>query len=311
MKTPAAILLTVLGYSLTSVSLHAADVLQSASVPAGNTWNNTTFWGGNALVSGNNYITAPFGATETPFTVGSTAWQTAGNMRDAEGSSTFNGGALVINPNTRLLGKALGGATSTANIVLNGGFIHSAPNAAGSSTLAGNISFGTGITLGAIGVLANSAGPFTFNINSTIVGGSDVTLQLTMNGSDRVNHLNLLGDISGFAGTFYVSTANGGVASGSSFSIQSSAPLATLQLATTSTNFRYNLIRDTTFGSLIVGATTLGAGTYSFADLNAIAPGSFLDNGGSITVVPEPSAYAAGVIGLLALAAFVRRKRIA
>lgn len=307
MKIPKNTLLAVLSCSLSIAPLIAADITQSGSVPAGNTWNNSDFWGGNPVVPENNYLTVPFGTSETPFTVGGVAWQTAGNMRDSEGSSTFNGGALVVNSGTRLLSKALAGATSTANIVLNGGFIHSAANASGSATLAGTISFGEGISLGAIGVIANTN--FTFNIASTIMGGPDVTLQLAMNGSDRINVLNITGDISGFAGTFYVSTADGGVAYGSAFSITSSAPLATLELAVDSQNFLFDLSSDITFGSVIVGSTLLDPGTYTVADLEILAPGRFLGEG-SITVVPEPSTFAMLGVGVTLFAAVLRKRRV-
>lgn len=296
----------VVGCVLPASAVFAADIYQSGSVPAGNTWNNSDFWGGNPVVPENSYITAPFGASEVAFSVNGVSWQTSGNMRDSEGSSIFNGGALVINPGTRLLSKALGGATSTANIVLNGGFIHSAANAAGSATLDGTISFGDGITLGAIGLIANPN--FTFNVASTIIGGPGVTLQLVMNGADRTNFLNVIGDISGFAGTFYVSTADGGVAYGSAFSITSSAPLATLQLAVDSPNFLFNVANDITFGSLLLGDTALGAGTYTVADLDVFAPGKFFGDG-SITVVPEPATTALMSVALAAGAVALRRRR--
>lgn len=293
--------------------LHAETIDQSISPAAGVDWNQPSVWGDNAVVDANDYrTTADLIAAQTAFVVNGTTWAYTANLRDAESSSTFGGNSLILSADTRLLGKALGEATSTANIVLNGGFIHSAPNAGGSSTLAGTLSFAPGVTLGAIGMLANGAGAFTFNVASTIVGGSDVVLQLSMDGATRTNHLNITGDISGFLGTIYVSTAADGVGSDSSFSIASSAPEATLELATASTNFRFDLNSQLTFKSVVIAGEALPAGTYTYDDLNDLAPGSFLPNGGSLTVVPEPSVLGlsiAAVGWLLLRHAPIRRRR--
>ncbi len=48
-------------------SLHAADIFQTASLAAGNNWNNPSYWGGNTPTAGNNYITAPIGNAATDF----------------------------------------------------------------------------------------------------------------------------------------------------------------------------------------------------------------------------------------------------
>ncbi len=89
-----------------------------------------------------------------------------------------------------------------------------------------------------------------------------------------------------------------------------SAPLARPEMATSATNFRFNLNSDITFGSVIIGGQTLAPGVYDAAALNGIAAGKFFDAGGSITVIPEPSVSmlcgaGLGVIGL----AYARRGR--
>ena len=64
---------------------------------------------------------------------------------------------------------------------------------------------------------------------------------------------------------------------------------------------------DITVGSLVIGSTTYGPGTYSFATLNAAHDSSFVDGGtGSITVIPEPRTL--GLIGLSSAGIMVVRR---
>ncbi len=91
-------------------------------------------------------------------------------------------------------------ATSTADIVLNGGHIISAPNSGGTVNLAGTINLVA--PLGAIGMNPSGSSTLTFNIDSTITGSGQ--LQLVQTGSaGSVSLLNVRGDISNFAGEFY------------------------------------------------------------------------------------------------------------
>ncbi len=91
----------------------------------------------------------------------------------------------------------------------------------------------------------------------------------------------------------------------SAFSFASaSAPLATLNLATFTTNFHFDLNSELSFGSVILDGFALDPGIYTFAELDSRAPGKFLANGGSITVlaaIPEPS-----LVALLASAGLFR-----
>jgi len=64
---------------------------------------------------------------------------------------------------------------------------------------------------------------------------------------------------------------------------------------------------DIKVGSLVIGSTTYGPGTYSFATLNAAHDSSFVDGGtGSITVIPEPGTL--GLIGLSSAGIMVVRR---
>lgn len=292
---------------------HAAVISQTNLNPgAAVGWNDASVWGGNAVVAENEYTSGSGSTGAVVFAAGGTNWNVFATVRDV-GSSTFNGGSLIMNSGGRILMKGAtgGGATSNANIVLNGGFIQAAPNQGGIANLGGTINAQG--ALNAIGTNPFSGSTLTLNINSTITGSG--TIQF-VNGGDaggsRTSHLNIAGDISLFSGKFYLSssTSNNNVAVGSDFSILNSAPLATLEMATSTTNFRFNLNSNITFSSVIIGGQTLAPGVYDAAALNGIAAGKFFDAGGSITVIPEPSVSmlcgaGLGVIGL----AYARRGR--
>jgi hypothetical protein len=294
-------------------SLLAADIVQAASLGAGNNWNNPSYWGGNTPTSGNNYITAPIGTAATDFSFNGKSWTYNGSVRDAVASSTFGGTSLIIEANTRLLGKAnsSGTAVSTANIVLHGGFIASAADAQGGSTLAGSIQMNA--PLGALALRPNGTGAFVWNINSTITGSGTLQVATYDVSNARSGTIYLNGDLSAFSGTFYVGvgTTTNASAGNSIFAINSSAPLATLQLVPDSSAFFfYELTSNVTFAGLTIGNTVLAPGTYNGAALEAYAPGKFLDSGGSITVaaVPEPSTTALMLVTGLAAAIVVHRR---
>lgn len=306
LTTPRIALSALALYAAVSVSsLHAEDIFQTATVPVGNTWNNPSFWGGNTPALGNNYYTQPISSSnqETQLTVNGTVWGNQGNMRDSLSSSVFGGSKLFINPNTRLLSKANDLAETIVDLVLNGGFISSAADKEGGATLAGSIELAA--PTGAIALRPNGTGIFTWTINSTIKGSGVLQLATYDVGAARTGYLYLNGDLSAFSGTFYISAAAVPGAGNSIFAINSSAPLANVQIMTDSSlQFFYELNQNVTFAGLTIGETVLGAGTYTYAQLEAIAPGKFFDNGGSITVapVPEPSAAALALVACLGAA---------
>ncbi len=176
--------------------------------------------------------------------------------------------------------------------MLNGGFIASAADAQGGSALAGSIHLNA--PLGALALRPNGTGSFTWNINSTITGSGTLQVATYDVSNVRSGFIYLNGDLSAFAGTFYVGvgTTTNASAGNSVFSVTSSAPLATLQLVPDSSPFFvYELSSNVTFAGLTIGNTVLAPGTYNFPQLETYAPGKFLDLGGSITVaaIPEPS----------------------
>ncbi len=312
MKTP--VYLLALGL-LPCSALQGALIVQTQQDPSNSQlWNNSVVWGGNAVTAGNTYQTALTGTSPNPggtsFTVNGTVWNIRNNIRDTAGgapaSTTFAGDQLVLSADTRLLMKGRFDVTSTANILMeDDSHIILAPDGNGVANLAGNLTVADS-ALTAIGVQPN--GGNTLNVTSTIAGGAGSTLQLVLHGGST-NQLNVEGDYSGFAGTFYLATSTSPTGAGSSFSFgPGTAPLATFHL-TTNPNFTFDLDSDIAFGSVILGeSTVLAPGTYDYDALSGLGFGSaFISNGGSITVVPEPSIAALGGAGMLCLLRSRRR----
>lgn len=313
----------VAGILATLPALHAATISQSANLGAGNQWNQTGYWGGSTVQAGNDYQTGTgFGTSNYAFTVNGKTFDYTGEVRDAQDAgvnNTFAGDHLVLSAGTRLLSKAqsVTGVTSTVNILAQGGYIASAANSTGNqSSLAGSIAIAAGTDTA---LLLNAPGTFTWTINSTISGASDTTLYVTVGGSGtetKNGTLNLASNFDSFAGTLYLSTVANtkglpGNPTTSLFSIANSAPLAALNLATGSTNFSFNLNSAISFRSVTVNGTVLNPGTYDFNALDTLAPGKFVNNSGSLTVIPEPSA---ALLGGLAMAGWLigagRRRRV-
>lgn len=320
--------LAVAGVMVTlTATTQAETFFQTTFNPATSTWNTPLIWGNNDVTAGNDYQTVA-GPTrlETTFTINfggvSTPWEVYAQVRDnggtglPSGDSFFNGDNLLIGSLTRFLSKARN-TTSTANFVLqDGGMMFLAPGGAagdgpGTATWAGTIST-VGNTLIGLGAVP-ATDVTTLNVVAPISGSG--TLTLTGKGS-MAGFLNLLGDISGFTGTFLLTPAADKTNSALSYSIANSATFATLQLDYQSPFFVYDLSTyNVSFGSVILGTdTVLGAGTYDAAALNALTGDLNIFVGtGSITVaaVPEPSTYALGLLGLLAVAVATRRRALA
>lgn len=303
--------------------LEAANIDQLANSTQG--WNSADYWG-SVATSGNDYfaVAGGFQPQTTAAETNGHLWTFNSTIRDnvdPGSNSTFAGDSLTLTTNTRLLGKVVNGSTSSVNLVFGGGFVFHGGNTPGSAILAGTIRFAEGINLGAIALNPNgTVNPMTLTVNSAVIGGTADTLQLTLlseNASpgtgNRLGNLIFNGDLSGFAGTLWVGTSVSGTSAASFYSVQSSSVLATLALDPATPNFVYNLATDETFGALVVGSTTLEAGTYTADDLNAeFGNGMQFFGDGSITVVPEPSTFAlAGLAGILAAIAAWRRSTLA
>ncbi|RYD49065.1 MAG: hypothetical protein EOP85_02330 [Verrucomicrobiaceae bacterium] len=300
---------------------HAALVTQTNLNPNTSTfWNNASVWNNTTVEAGNDYQSVA-GATDlgTSFTLDGVAWNYGSNVRDTSGStpvsSQFAGDRLIMEANTRLLLKGKAGITSTANVVLrNDSHIFHAPDSGGTNrtaTLAGSITVNNG-ALVAMGVRGN--GGDTLTVTSTISGGVGSTMVLVLGSgtAGNVNHMRINGDYSAYAGTFYLGTPTTGslgvTGEGSTFSFAAgSAPFATLQLEPNA-NYKFDLNSSISFGSVAIGADpALPAGSYDWDELDSLGYGaSFLNNGGTLTVIPEASS---SLLGLLASSLLLRRRR--
>jgi hypothetical protein len=74
------------------------------------------------------------------------------------------------------------------------------------------------------------------------------------------------------------------------------------------TTSKLMLDQNLTFGGVTINGTPLTPGLHTFAELNAAFNANIVDGGsGTITVVPEPSAVVASLIGLVTMLGFRRR----
>jgi hypothetical protein len=303
--------------ALTIPMASAATISQTVNSGTTTSWNDA-MWGTPAAAptSGNDYRTVATGTNTNIYTINGTTWSQlnwtvqssdANTVAAASTSSTFAGDSLIVSTQAPINWRATGGSTQTANIVFDGGFVRGntlggAALGSRSSTMAGTIGFATPTTAAAIGAFSPTDNTlYDFTIDSAITGAAGNLLQLTMSGGTSSNRnitVGLTGDLSDYFGTIYagvVTSALSGAAIGtsSSFSITSDAVNATVQLDTTTTNFRYNLgSGNVTFGELTYGngmGISIAQGVWDAAELNTLTGTSAFFGDGTITVViPEP-----------------------
>jgi hypothetical protein len=314
--------------ALTATAVQAETYTNTAGNPNTSTWNSAGFWSSDpAAVSPTDFYQVNPDATRvtnntpiaTSFTVQvgatSTPWAMYGFVRDyaggatPSGDSTFLGGKVILTDKAAFRGFGRN-TISTANWELQSGSYmvlnSSGTGGGGGTTTAWNGSITTSGTT-AIGIVTNNATALT--INASIAGTG--TLNLVTNGGSVAN-LHLNGDISLFTGTLLLSNSTTKTINPGIFSIANSAPSATLQMNWESPLFQYDLsTSDVTFGSLVLTNnagtdTVLGSGTYTADQLNFLIGNGIFMGSGSITVVPEPSTYALGILGFFVVAAAMR-----
>lgn len=245
-------------------------------------------------------------------------------------SYTFGGDSLSIDTGGRLLMKATGTTqVDTVNLILNGGYADEANGPAGdTATLAGTIALNANSALGAL------TAEFLV-VNSTISGGSALTIGGTINGGADVGTV-VFNGANTYTGSTTVSTGTLRIASsgriGSSTStadvsvggatsafldIQNPnaiSDFASLKL-TSGTSPRVGLAGgiNETINQLFINGLVQPAGTYGSTGSGATFTRDdiFSPTGsGILTVVaPEPSTLGLALVGGLGLLA--RRRRIA
>ncbi len=155
----------------------------------------------------------------------------------------------------------------------------------------------------------------TFTVASALTGNSILHVAAgSPNTTNLSSTISFTGDLSGFTGTFNLGggTRTGGAKDATlDFGQDYFLPGVTLRMGEFASFDFLNLDQDLTFGSFSFASTSLTAGTYSAETLNGLfGNGSqFIDLGGTLTVVPEPSAAALLAGAGCVLAVLGRRRR--
>lgn len=268
------------------------DVINSVrDTTSSETWNTAGIWSDGAAPSGtNDYVTTNVLRTASG--------EFAGN------SLTFNSGGVLATKQA---------SQSEANLTMNDGssiqqfHADNATDAVGGNLTVhgtvGVIASGTGRNLT---ISASVAGDGTINQNITSTNGR-LTVSSTDNtgftGSWKIMAGLLKASGSGSLGSFTSVTMNGG---GLDADYDVNVPTGSLVLS----GGAMTLDQAFTVGALTINGDVLGAGTYTFDQLNAAYDARFVDGGtGSITVVPEPVEVGVIVVAAGVLAGRQRRGR--
>jgi MYXO-CTERM domain-containing protein len=311
----------VCALTLTAASSPGAQITTSAQQPAGENWNNPAIWSNNAPPSPGNTYEIVLGATN-PARI---------RNPDPGGVQTFAGDSLTVNASTEIRTKGPAGTVlnfpgvgGAPGLILNGGTINTGDNVV--FGLSGNMIVSTTSTFdfgdGTGGAIAPTR---AVNITAPIAGSgtlrlrtAGVTNPLDIQSANNNTFSGGWDVVSGFLkGTGVNSLGTGNIsiapsaAGGARFDTDypMDLPGASLILAPANGANNAVMLLDQTdrFGSVTINGTTLAPGTYSASQLLTQFPANFDPaSTGSITVVPEPSAFAlAGAVGILAL----RRRR--
>lgn len=254
--------------TLHGLPTQAATITQATNNtdwPVASTWSNSA-----APSPGNDYFTnsALIAGEET--------------LRSPFGGGTFGGNSLTIVSGTRLLTKGNNSSTFTIpNLILTSGSAIAHGDAARSHIIQG------GLNVTGDAQIRMGGADRTYTINSAITGGSNLTVEGA--GLAILNNAS-----STFSGTFFGTSSV-------ILDFDTSYAASSLNLAS-GTQLKLNDNANIAFQNVTFGATELGAGTYTFAELNT-AYDSFIVNGGSgtLTVIPEPASLALVGLGMLCM----------
>ena len=255
-------------------------------------WNNA-IWGSPAAAptSGNDYV-SDTGVSNSRLRIG------------ADGSgATFGGDSLTLVSGTRALSKMQGTATGTINgdFILAGGWLSFAPNNGGSlanttlNVVNFNVTAGSTLSVGSYTAVST--------IDGILTGSGDIQFYLENAAHATPDQSVLFTDVSGYTGALTV-TEKLGIEFGVDYTFSN-----TVTLQDADSFLIVNGSQTLTFaeGTLVDNVNgTVAPGTYTGASLDALGA-NYVNNGGTIVVIPEPA-----TIGLIAVMGggllFVRRR---
>lgn len=334
MKTPQLAAASLFLAALVPAVSNAATIQMVGNNTSDESWLTAGDWSNNAApTSDNDYVVGAGFEVRSP-----------SNMNNA----TFGGRSLTVTGAgaALLLRTQSNGYTSTiGNLTIsNGATIRNAFSAAGGvantqvingdtlTFLGGDAGYVTIRTGGTAGAQASSTGPRNFIFNSQVLGSGEVRLQ------DR-GTITLGNATNAFSGTWVVgggpnnttaelttrlamgSGAGSYLGNNASVTLQNHSYLdltydwstsGSLTLGSNATDAaQIKFTNSISVGSLSIAGTSLAAGTYTYGDFVDLGYASYFDGTtGTISVIPEPSTFAAlAGLGVLSLAALRRGRR--
>jgi hypothetical protein len=299
------------------IAISKADVItqdENHDVP-GESWSDTpTSWSNNEAPSPlHDYL------SNTP------GW----TLRSPTSTSTFGGKSLTVSGMQFNLSLSTAGGTITVNNfhITGGAAMVSGQNV--KQTLAGTLQF-TGTSF--VRLNANDTPARDIDLASTLSGNGTVkilqkgTLTLLGTGNTFSGHW-IVGGSDTVLGVAYANTASRisvldafepqSLGLGSSVTVDAYGTFRvrydweTTGSLTLNLNSLTILDNDLTLGALTIGGESLGVGTYNYDFLSTTYSGYFntTGEGGSITVVPEPTSFGALVLGSGVLLITSRKRR--
>ncbi len=279
-------------------SSHAATITQTVNQPSSggtvhfnaavrDTPTSAIPSAGNDYVSGTGFTASASTGFGTNFT---------GTLR-SNGSRTFTGDSLTLVGGTRFQMSA--GVATVGNLILDGATIATSGSGAG---------FSGGMTINSSSYFGSGSTHLT-TITSTIAGSgtlylrsSDATPTLTFGGATTA--------FDGFTGTLDIGWLDNEGAVGRLLVDFNDAYNIANIVMNTGVGYTPDILNfdaAVSVDSFTFGANSLAAGTYSPAQLDAeVGTSGRFTGGGSLTVIPEPSAALLGGIGALLV---LRRRR--
>jgi hypothetical protein len=275
----------LLGFAMMAALAGAAGADVITAVASGKTINDPDTWGQAAPVSGD-----------------ANTWQTGANVVRGGGAETgstetFYGQLFEIQTGGQLRNNGARQTLFMQNLTLDGGLLMNYANAGFTIDLGGKT-----LTLNS-GVLKTGDNNDTRNltvINAALAGSGTIAVNGLSGGFGSSVILDSTVTTKGFSGIFSVSDY--GVLDLSAISTAD----ASFGITVSGTGV-YKNDASVALTSLIVDGMAFDEGTYTYADFVTAGKGAFIgDNGGTITVIPEPATL--GLFTVSSVGLFLFRK---